>query len=108
MAVPGVGADELLALLEPATARGAARTAWFHAFIGNVSRRLLDDKLEVGVRAAFEPLQRSYAVGPRVTYHSGRWTLLLAAEFFEGSPYSPFGYFGRNSQVLGGARVDLF
>jgi len=108
LAVPGVDAETLLALIEPATARGAVRTAVFHAFILNLSRRFWEDRLEVGVRAAFEPLQRSYAVGPRVTYRVGRWTVFLAAEFFEGSAYSPFGYFGRNDQVLSGVQADLF
>jgi hypothetical protein len=109
MAVPRMGADELLALIEPPTARGAARTAWLHVLVGSVSRRLLGDRLEVGARAAFEPIQRSYAVGPRLTYKAReRVTLLLAAEFFQGSHYSPFGYFQRIHQVMAGARVDLF
>ncbi|HLL55326.1 MAG TPA: DUF1302 family protein [Myxococcaceae bacterium] len=108
MAIAGVGADELLAVLEPSTARGAARTAWFHLISGSVSRRLLDDRLELGLRAAFEPIQRSFALGPRVTYRWDRVTFLLAAEFLQGTPYSPFGYFGRNDQVLGGVQVDLF
>ena len=34
--------------------------------------------------------------------------VFLAAEFFEGTPWSPFGYFGRNDRVLLGARYELF
>jgi hypothetical protein len=108
MAVPRVAADELLAVLEPATARGAARTAWLHLLVGTAGRRFLDDRLEVGLRAAFEPIQGSFALGPRVTYRWERVTFLLAAEIFQGSPYSPLGYFGRNDQVMGGLQADLF
>jgi hypothetical protein len=32
----------------------------------------------------------------------------LGAELFEGSAYSPLGYFGRNDQVVLGARYELF
>jgi hypothetical protein len=31
----------------------------------------------------------------------------LAAEVYAGKPYSPFGYYGRNDQVLGTLRLTL-
>jgi hypothetical protein len=34
--------------------------------------------------------------------------LFVAAEFYEGKPWSPFGYFDRNDRVLLGARYEIF
>lgn len=109
LAIPSVAANEQLVLLEPATARGAARTAWFHLFVGNVGYTLLDDRLSLELRAAFEPIGLSFAVGPRVTWQGfDSLKLWLAAEFFEGTSFSPFGYLSRNDKVMIGARYELF
>lgn len=109
MAIFGLEAQELLALLEPGTARGAPRTALFHLLVASVGRRLLDGTLELSARVALEPIQGSFALGPRVSWEVREGvTLLLAAELYAGSPYSPFGYFRRNNQVLAGVRADLF
>ncbi len=109
MAVPDVGASEQLLLIEPATAVGAARTAFFHFFAGNVSYRFWKDRFVVELRGGFEPIQKSYTLSPKVTWQGVEGLKVwLAAEFFEGSPYSPLGYFGRNDQILLGARYELF
>lgn len=109
MAVLGIEAQELIAILEPGTARGVARTAFLHLLIATVSRKLLGDKVEVGGRLAFEPVQRSWAFGPRVTWRPWeRVSFLLAAEISEGPRFSPFGYFGRNDQLLAGVQADFF
>lgn len=109
MAVPDVGANEQILLLEPATAVGAARTAFFHLFLGNVSYRFWKDRFVVEARGAFEPIQQSFTLAPRVTFQGiDKLKIWLAAELFEGSPYSPLGYFGRNDQIVLGARYELF
>lgn len=109
MAVPGVGANEQLFLVEPATAVGAARTAWLHVFMGMVAYPVWRDRLELSLRAAFEPIQKSFALAPRVTFQAiERLKLYVAGEIYEGNPYSPFGYFSRNDKVVVGARVELF
>lgn len=109
MAVPDVEARELLFLLEPTTAQGASRVAWLHLVVGQVSYRTFSDQLELSVRAGFEPIQRSFAVAPKMTYLGvGRARLWLAAEVYQGADLSPFGYFGRNDRVLAGVEVDLF
>jgi hypothetical protein len=108
VAVPNVGANEQLIVLEPATAVGGARTAIVHVFSGIVSVPLLDDQLEVSLRAAFEPIQLSLAAGPRVTWVGfDKLKLWISGEIFVGAAWTPFGYFGRNSKVLAGARVDF-
>lgn len=109
MAVPDIGAAEQLFLLEPATAVGAPRIAWLHLLAGFVGYPFFDKKLEVSLRAAFEVVQRSFAVAPRVTWKGfDGLELWVAAEFQEGNPYSPFGYFDRNDKVFVGARYTLF
>lgn len=106
LAVPDVRAEELLFLLEPGTARGGARTAFFHLLVGDVTYALLDDTLRLGLRAAFDPLQRSFALAPSVAWWPrSDLSVGLGAELFQGSAYSPFGYFGRNDQVV--ARLGL-
>ncbi len=108
MAVPNVGAQEQVLLLEPATAVGVDRTAWFHLFLANVGYTLWKDRLVIALSAGFEPVQRSFSLAPRVTFQGLEKVKIWAgAEFFEGSPYSPLGYFGRNDQVVVGARYDL-
>jgi hypothetical protein len=63
----------------------------------------------VSVRAAFEIVQRSIAIAPRVAWKGfDGLELFLAAEFYEGSAYSPLGYFGRNDKVMLGAVYELF
>jgi hypothetical protein len=107
MAVPGVPAEELLFLVEPFTARGAGRTAWLHLLAGGVSRTFLEGALEVAVAAAVEPIQRSFAVAPRVTYEVvDRVRVGLSAAFYEGPPASPFGYVDRNDQVAVGVEWE--
>ncbi len=109
LAVPGVGADELLALIEPATARGAERTAWLHLAAGSVSYAMLEGNLVVSVRALVEPLQGSWAAAPEIRYRfAKRYLGFLAAEIYEGSPFSLLGYWRRNSQVVAGLEIDLF
>lgn len=109
MAVPDVDAQQLLFLLEPSTAQGAARTAFLHLLVGTTGVKLWGDRVELSIRAAFEPIQRSFALAPRAEYLG--WAgarLWLGAEFYEGPAYSPLGYYRRNSQVLAGAQLDLF
>ncbi len=109
MAIPDVGASEQILLLEPATAVGAPRAAFFHLFAGNLSYRFWKDRFVVELRAAFEPIQQSFSLSPRVTWQGvDKLKVWIAAEFFEGSPYSPLGYFGRNDQIVAGARYELF
>lgn len=109
LAVPGVGAGEQLFLVEPATAVGADRIAWLHLVAGFVGYPFFDKKLDVSLRAAFEVVQRSFALAPRVTWKGfDNVELWVAAEFQEGSPYSPFGYFSRNDKIFVGARYVLF
>lgn len=109
LAVPDVGATEQLFLLEPATAAGAPHSAFFHLFIAMLGVELFDERLELSVRGTFEPVQLSFSVAPRVTWKGvENLELFLSAEFFEGRPWTPFGYFGRNDRVLLGARYELF
>ena len=106
MAVPGVGADELLLVLEPGTARGAARTAWNMGVLGTVAYRALDRRLEVGLRAVVET--RGVGISPRVSWQANdRVTLLLAAEIYDGRSWSLFGLLGRNDQVIAGVQLSL-
>lgn len=108
LAVPGVAASELLVLLEPGTARGAERTAFLHLLVADLRYALLDDAVELGFRGAFEAVQRSFVLAPRVEYRlAERVRVGLAAEVYAGGPYSPFGYYGRNDQVLGTLRLAL-
>ena len=63
----------------------------------------------VGMRATFEPVQLSFSLAPRVTWQAIEGLkVFAAAEFFEGNPWSPFGYFGRNDRILIGARYEIF
>jgi hypothetical protein len=109
MAVFDVGAQQQLFLIEPATAVGAARTAFFHLFLGTVGYGFFDKKLEVSLRAGFEPIQLSVAIGPKVSWEivSGL-RVFAAAEFYAGQAWTPFGYFGRNDKVLVGVRYDYW
>jgi hypothetical protein len=108
LAVPGVGAGQQLVLIEPASAVGAARTAFLHVFSGFISVPILRDVLEVSLRGAFEPTQLSFAAGPRLTWLAlDKLKVWISGEVYEGAVWSPFGYFGRNSKVLAGARFDL-
>lgn len=108
LAVPGVGAQELLLLLEPGTARGTERTTFFHLLVGDVEYTLLGGSLEVGLRAAFEPLQRSFLLAPRVGWRVTEHVRVgLSAEVYAGPRYSAFGYYDRNDQLLGTVRLSL-
>lgn len=99
-----VAAQEQLVLLEPATAVGAARVAWLHLLVGGASVPLWEKRFLLELRAAFEVVQRSLALAPRVVFQGvDGLEVFLAAEFFEGSPWSPFGYFSRNDKVVLGA-----
>ena len=109
MAIPDIGGKEQLVLLEPATAAGAPHTAFFHLFIGLLGVSVWNKRFEFSCRGTFEPVQRSFSLAPRVTWHGVEGLkVFLTAEFFEGTPCSPFGYFGRNDRVLLGARYELF
>lgn len=109
LVVPDLLASEQLVLLEPSTARGAARAAVFHLFVANLSYALLDDRLGFEVRGAFEPIGLSFAVGPKVWWQpTSGLKVWLAGEVFEGSAFSPFGFFSRNDKVMLGARYELF
>lgn len=109
MAIPNVTAGQQIILVEPATAAGADRIAWFHLLVGNVGYTLWHDRFVLELSAAFEPIQKSFSLAPRVTFQGVEGLKLwLGADFFEGSPYSPLGYFGRNDQVTLGARYELF
>jgi hypothetical protein len=108
LAVPGVKAQELLVVLEPGTAQGADRTAFFHLLVAEARYTLLEGDVELGLRAAFEPVQRSFALAPRVGWRLKEWLSVgLAAELYAGKPYSPLGYFGRNDQLVGSLRLTL-
>ena len=107
LAVPDMLSQEQLILIEPATAVGGARTAFLHLFLGAVSYRFWKDCFEVSLRAAFEPIQKSFALGPRVTFIGVEGLKVwLAGEVFDGPAFSPFGYFGRNDKIVLGARWD--
>ena len=109
MAVPEVDAAQMLFLVEPSTAQGAARTAFLHLLVGTTGVKLWGDRLELSIRGAFELVQRSFALAPRATYLG--WAgarLWLGAEFYQGPTFSPLGYYRRNNQVLAGAQFDLF
>ena len=109
MAIPDLGGKEQLILLEPATAAGAPHMAFFHLFIGFIGVSVWNKRFEFSFRGTFEPVQRSFSLAPRVTWQGVEGLkVFLAAEFFEGTPWSPFGYFGRNDRVLLGARYELF
>jgi hypothetical protein len=109
LVIPDVRATEQLVLLEPATVLGGARTGFFHLFIGVLGVKLLDERLELTLRAVLEVVQRSFTLAPRVNWKATeRLNVYLAAEFFEGPAWSPFGYFDRNDRVVACARVDLF
>lgn len=98
-----VGAKEQLALLEPATAVGAPRAAWLHLFVGAASYPVWKDRFLLELRAAFEAVQQSFALAPRVTFQGVEGLDIWAtAEFYEGRPWSPLGYFGRNDKVVVG------
>ncbi|MCY1080865.1 hypothetical protein [Archangium lansingense] len=108
LAVPGVGAQEVLFLMEPGTARGQERTAFFHLLVADVGYSLLGGRLQVGMRGAFEPIQRSFLVAPRVGWRVSEHVHLgLAAEVYGGPSFSAFGYFNRNDQVLASLRLVL-
>lgn len=103
MVVFDVAAKEQLALVEPATAVGAPRAAWLHLLVGVASYPVWKDRFLLELRAAFEVVQRSFAIAPRVTFQGVEGLdIYVTAEFFEGSPYSPLGYFGRNDKVVVG------
>ena len=108
MAIPDIGGQEQLVLLEPATAQGAPHTAFFHLFLGFVGVSLWDKRFELSLRGTFEPVQRSFSLSPRVTWQGFEGLkVFFAAEFFEGTPWSPFGYFSRNDRLLLGARYQF-
>ncbi len=108
LAVPDLPSEGYLFLLEPATAAGAPRTVWFHALVAEVGYSLFDRRLSLNLRAGAEPIQRSFALAPSVTWREGRHTVGLAVELFEGRAYSPFGYWNRNDQVVGSWSMDVF
>ena len=109
MAIPDIKANEQLVLIEPATAKGSAHTGFLHVFLGFVSVSLWDKRIELGLRASFEVVQRSFSLAPRVAWKGTEGLeVFLSAEFYEGSAWSPFGYFDRNDRVLLGARYELF
>ena len=109
IAIPGVRANEQLLLIEPATAVGAARTAFFHLIVGTIAAPVWKRRFELQLRAAVEPIQRSFTLGPRVTFQAiDRLKIWLAGEIYSGPSYSPFGYYSRNSKVVLGVRYDIF
>lgn len=109
IAVPDLPSEDYLFLLEPATAANTPRTVGFHAVFATVGYSFLDERLEVSVRGAFEPVQRSWALAPKVAWKGwARMTVALGAELYEGKVYSPFGYFGRNDQVVAQLSYDVF
>jgi hypothetical protein len=82
---------------------------WFHLLSAKLGYELWDDRLEVSARGGFEPVQRSWALGPRIAWKGfARLTLAVGAELFGGPVLSPFGYFRRNDQVVGQVALDLF
>jgi hypothetical protein len=109
MAIFDIKATELLVVLEPTTAIGANRTGWLHLVLGNIGYKFWGDRLELSLRGAFEPIQKSFSLAPRFAYlPSDRLTVWLGAELYEGPALSPLGYFGRNDQVLVGVRYAAF
>lgn len=109
LAVRKVPADDRLFLLEPATARGRERTAWFHLFAGELGHRFLDRKLHATLRLAFEPVVGSFLLQPRLRYDlEDRYRVLLWAELWQGKSRSVFGYYARNDQVAVAVEADLF
>jgi hypothetical protein len=109
LVVPDISARQQLVLLEPSTAAGAARTAWFHLFVANASYSLWSGRFTFELRAAFEPIGLSFALGPKVTWQAIEGLKVwLAAEVYEGTSFSPFGYLSRNDKVIIGARYELF
>ncbi|MFO0600798.1 MAG: hypothetical protein U0228_36145 [Myxococcaceae bacterium] len=109
MIIPDIAANEQLVLVEPATAAGAAHTGFFHLLSGFVSVALFDKRLELSLRGAFEVVQRSFSLSPKVAWKGvTNLEVFVSAEFYEGSAWSPFGYFNRNDRVLLGARYELF
>jgi hypothetical protein len=108
LAVPRVEAGELLVLLEPGTARGQARTAFFHLLVAEVRYAPRGSDWEVGFRGAFEPVQRSFVLAPRAGWRfTEHLSVGLAAEVYAGKPYSPLGYFGRNDQIVASLQLTL-
>jgi hypothetical protein len=109
IAVPDLPSEQFLFLLEPETAARAPRTVFFHALVAKVGYELWDERLEVSARGAFEPVQRSWALGPRIAWKGmARLTLALGAELYGGPERSPFGYFRGNDQLVGQLAVDFF
>lgn len=109
MAVPDLAADQQLLLVEPATARGAARTAFVHLVAGSVSYRTWSDQLSLEVRGVLELVQRSWALAPRIAWLGvDGLKVWLGAELFQGPTYSPLGYYRRNDQLLLGASWSFF
>ena len=109
MVIPDIGLHEQLALIEPATAAGAPHTAFFHLLAGNISYAVWDKKFLLELRAFFEPVQLSFALGPRISWQAVEGLkVFVAGEVWAGNAYSVFGYFGRNDKVLIGARYELF
>jgi hypothetical protein len=108
LGVPRVEAGELLVLLEPGTARGQARTAFFHLLVAEARYVPRGRDWELGFRAAFELVQRSFVLAPQASWRfSEHLSVGLAAEVYAGKPYSPLGYFGRNDQLLASVRLTL-
>jgi hypothetical protein len=108
IAIPNVASEQELILLEPATARGANRTAFFHLFAGFASYQFFNKKFEVSLRAIFEPVQRSFALSPQVAYVGiENLRLSVGGDIYEGPKYSPLGYFGRNDRVTVNARWEF-
>lgn len=106
LAVPGVGAEELLVVLEPGTARGAPRWAFATGLLATAGYRALDRRLELSVRAALE--MRGFGLAPRVAYQvSERVTVWASGELYQGESWSPFGLLGRNDQVMAGMQLSL-
>ncbi|MBX5483020.1 MAG: hypothetical protein IRZ16_14435 [Myxococcaceae bacterium] len=109
IAVPNLPSEDYLFLLEPATAAGAPRTVSFQALFALVGYAFLDERLEVTLRGGFEPIQRSWALAPRIAWKGWpRVSVGVGAELFEGRALSPFGYFDRNDQVLATFAYDFF
>ncbi len=109
MAIPGVKAQEQLLLIEPATAVGGDRAAFFHLLMGTIAVPVWQKRFELQLRAAFEPIGRSFSLGPRVTYQAiDGLKIWLSAEVYEGVAWSAFGYFSRNDKVVLGVRYDVF
>jgi hypothetical protein len=109
IAVPSLGANEQLILLEPSTARGAARTAWFHLFTGSLGVTFGGDRWTAEIRGAFEPIGRSFAAAAKLSWQPmERLKASAGVEVYEGSSFSPFGYWSRNDRVWVSLRYELF